>query len=96
MEELPLGIQLKLRELPGAESGVQVVDLILEDGRRVPEVRVVDCAYVEDDTFAAEMVADVRLPTAPPSTRRALVFLLLLVIGIVAMYFLLWAIVPDR
>ena len=96
MEELPLAIQLKLREMPGAESGVQVVDLVLEDGRRVPEVRVSDCAYVEEESFAAEMVADVRLPTAPPSTRRALIFLLLLVVGIVAMYLLLWAIVPDR
>ena len=43
MEELPLGIQMKLREMPGAESGTQVVEVILEDGRIVPTVTVVDC-----------------------------------------------------
>lgn len=95
MEELPLAIQLKLRELPGAESGVQVVDLILEDGRVVPGVRVADCAYVEEGNFEAHLVADVRLPAVPPTPRRALLFLALLLLGILAMFYLLWAIVPD-
>lgn len=95
MEELPLAIQMKLREMPGADSGVQTVDLILEDGRIVPDVTVVDCANVEESTFEAHMVADVRLPAAPPSPRRALLFLALLLLGILAMFYLLWAIVPE-
>ena len=95
MTELPLAIQLKLRELPGAESGVQVVDLVLEDGRVVPEVRVVDCSYVEEGSFEAHLVADARLPAAPPSPRRALLFLAFLLLGILAVFYLLWALVPD-
>jgi len=91
MEELPLAIQMKLRELPGAETGVQVVDLLLEDGRVVPEVRVVDCTFAEEGNFEPEMVADVR----PPSPRRALFALLFLLLGILAVFWLLWEITPE-
>jgi hypothetical protein len=95
MEELPLAVQLKLREMPGAETGVQVVDLLLEDGRVVPEVRVVDCTFAEEGNFEPEMVADVRLPAAPPSARRALFALLWLLLGILAVFWILWAITPE-
>ncbi|MGH9805326.1 MAG: hypothetical protein ACRD4D_09165 [Candidatus Acidiferrales bacterium] len=95
MEELPLAVQLKLREMPGAETGVQVVDLLLEDGRVVPEVRVMDCTFAEEGNFEPEMVADVRVPTAPPSPRRALLALLWLLLGILAVFALLWAITPE-
>jgi len=95
MDELPLAIQEKLKRMPGAESGVQVVEVILEDGRLVPDVEVVDCTYVKDVSFEAELVADVRLPAAPPSGRRALVFLLLLLAGIFVMFYLLWQFEPD-
>jgi hypothetical protein len=95
MEELPLAIQMKLREMPGAESGVQIVDLVLEDGRVVPEARVVDCTYVEEGLFEPEMVAEVRLPARPPSTRKTLLALLWLVLGILALFWLLWALTPD-
>ena len=94
MDELPLAIQQKLRQMPGAESGVQVVEVILEDGRVVPDVEVVDCTYVRDASFEADVVADVRLPAAPPSTRRALSFLFLLVAGIFVMFYLLWHLKP--
>ena len=94
MDELPLAIQEKLRALPGAESGLQVVEVILEDGRIVPDVEVVECTYVKDPGFDADFVADVRLPAAPPSTRRALVFLFLLVLGIFLMFYLLWQLKP--
>jgi hypothetical protein len=95
MDELPLAIQMKLRAMPGADSGVQTVEVILEDGRIVPDVRVIDCTYAEDETFEPEQVADVRLPAAPPSARSALVFLLLLLAGIFVMYYLLRAFKPD-
>lgn len=95
MDELPLAIQEKLRAMPGAESGAQVVEVILEDGRIVPDVRVVDCAYVEDETFDPELVADVRLPATPPSPRRAFFFLGLLLLGIFVMFYLLRALVPE-
>lgn len=94
MDELPLAIQQKLRNLPGAESGVQVVEVILEDGRVVPDVEVVDCTYVKDASFEADLVADVRLAAAPPSTRRALIFLFALVLGIFVMFYLLWQLKP--
>ena len=94
MDELPLAIQQKLRGLPGAESGVQVVEVILEDGRIVPDVEVVDCTYVRDPSFQADLVADVRLAAGPPSTRRALIFLLVLVAGIFVMFYLLWHLKP--
>lgn len=95
MDELPLAIQLKLKEMPGAETGVQVVDLMLEDGRVVPEVRVVECTFAEEGNFEPEMVADVRLPSEPPSPRRALFALLWLLLGILAVFWLLWAITPE-
>ena len=95
MDELPLAIQLKLKGMPGAETGVQVVDLLLEDGRVVPEVRVVDCTFAEEGNFEPELVADVRLPSAPPSTRQALFALLFLLLGILAVFWLLWAITPE-
>ena len=95
MDELPLAVQLKLKELPGAETGVQVVDLLLEDGRVVPEVRVVDCTFAEEGNFEPEMVADVRLPAEPPSPRGALVALVWLLLGILAIFWLLWAITPE-
>ena len=94
MDELPEAIQEKLRALPGADSGVQVVEVILEDGRVVPDVEVVDCTYVREASFAAELVADVRLAAAPPSTRRALIFLLVLAAGIFVMFYLLWQLKP--
>ena len=94
MDELPLAIQKKLRGLPGAESDLQVVDVILEDGRVVPDVTVVDCTYVQDPSFDPERVADVRLPTAPPSGPRALVFLALLLAGIFVMFYLLRQLAP--
>jgi hypothetical protein len=95
MEELPLAIQMKLREMPGAESGVQSVDLVLEDGRVVPDVTVVECTYVDESSFEAHMVADARLPSPPPQPSRALLFLAFLLLGILAMFYLLWALVPD-
>lgn len=95
MEELPLAIQMKLRQMPGAASGVQVVEVILEDGRVVPDVTVVDCARVPDAGFDPELVADVRLPAAPPSARGALIFLLLLLAGIFVMFYLLRRLVPE-
>ena len=95
MEELPLAIQTKLRGMPGAESGAQQVDLILEDGRVGPEVTVADCTYVEETTFQAHLVADVRLPSEPPSSRRALLFLAFVLLGILALFWLLWVITPE-
>ena len=95
MDELQLAIQLKLKEMPGAETGVQVVDLLLEDGRVVPEVRVVDCTFAEEGNFEPELVADVRLPNEPPSLRRALFALLFLLLGILAVFWLLWALTPE-
>ncbi|MFQ5695653.1 MAG: hypothetical protein ACE5HB_06670 [Terriglobia bacterium] len=95
MEELPLAIQLKLRELSGAEAGQQVVDLVLEDGRVVPDVTVVDCTLVEETTFEAHMVADVRLPAQPPGTKRALIFIVLLLLGIFVLFWLLRGLVPQ-
>jgi len=94
MDELPEAIQQKLRALPGADSGVQVVEVILEDGRVVPDVEVVDCTYVREARFAAEFVADVRLASPPPSTRRALIFVLVLAAGIFVMFYLLWQLKP--
>ena len=94
MDELPEAIQQKLRALPGAESGVQVVEVILEDGRVVPDVEVVDCTYVREASFAADCVADVRLAAPPPSTRRALIFVLVLAAGIFVMFYLLWQLKP--
>ena len=94
MDELPLAIQEKLRAMPGAESGVQVVEVILEDGRIVPDVEVVECTYVRDASFEADLVADVRLAAAPPSTRRALIFLLVLAAGLFVMFYLLWQLKP--
>ncbi|MFQ5663033.1 MAG: hypothetical protein ACE5HL_04305, partial [Terriglobia bacterium] len=81
--------------MPGAESGVQVVEIILEDGRIVPDVTVVDCTYVEEPAFDPELVAEVRLPAAPPSPRRAFIFLGLLLLGIFIMFYLLRTLVPD-
>lgn len=95
MDELPLAIQEKLRNIPGAESGVQVVEVILEDGRIVPDVTVVGCAYVEPAGFEPAQVADVRLPAAPPSPRRAIIFLALLLAGIIVMFYLLRALEPK-
>ena len=94
MDELPLAIQQKLRQMPGAESGVQVVEVILEDGRVVPDVEVVECTYVRDASCEADLVADVRLAAAPPSTRRALIFLLVLAAGLFVMFYLLWQLKP--
>ncbi len=94
MDELPLAIQQKLREMPGAESGVQVVEVILEDGRVVPDVEVLDCTYLKDPSFDADFVADVRLAAAPPSPHRALIFLFLLVAGVFVMFYLLWQLKP--
>ncbi|MGH9776825.1 MAG: hypothetical protein ACRD5I_00280 [Candidatus Acidiferrales bacterium] len=96
MQELPLAIQMKLRAMPGADSGVQTVEALLEDGRLVPDVTVVDCTYVEDDvTFEPEMVADVRLRAAPPSLVHWLVFLGAILAGVFVIYWLLWAITPG-
>ena len=114
MEELPLAIQLKLREtcpacpepvpsgveersrgMPGAESGVQEVDVLLEDGRAIEGVRVVDCTYVDDDRFEAHLVADVLLPETPVSPWRALWLLGLLLLGIMAMFYFIRQIQPQ-
>jgi hypothetical protein len=96
MQELPLAIQMKLRAMPGADSGVQTVEALLEDGRIVPDVTVVDCTYVADDvTFEPEQVADVRLRAAPPSLVQWLVFLGAILAGIAAVFWLLWAITPG-
>ncbi|MFB3154114.1 MAG: hypothetical protein ACE10I_06550 [Candidatus Acidiferrales bacterium] len=127
MEELPLAIQLKLREtcpacpepvplvlseaegsgveersrrewsreLSGAESAVQEVDVILEDGRTIEGVRVVDCTYVDDDRFEAHLVAEVRLPETPVSPWRALWLLGLLLLGIMAMFYFIRQIQPQ-
>lgn len=95
MEELPLAIQLKLKEMPRADTGVQTVDVILEDGRIVPDVRVVDCTYVEETSFEPEFVADVRLAARPLSPRKALLALVWLLLGILAVFWLLWAITPE-
>ena len=95
MDELPLGIQEKLRRMPGAETGAQVVEVILEDGRIVPDVTVRECAYVEDASFELEQVADVRPAVSPPTTRGALVFLLVVLIGLVVMFWLLQAFKPT-
>ncbi len=95
MEELLLALQLKLRELPDAESGVQEVDMLLEDGRTIEGVRVVDCTYVDDDRFDAELVADVRLPETPVSPWRALWLLGLLLLGIMAMFYFIRQIQPQ-
>ncbi len=81
--------------MPGAESGVQVVEVVLEDGRVVPDVTVVDCSVVPEASFEAELVADVRPATAPPSPRRALIFLLALLLGIFVMFYLLWQLEPK-
>jgi len=95
MQELPLGIQMKLRAMPGAESGVQIVEALLEDGRLVPDVTIINCTYVEDDvTFEPEMVADVRLPAAPPSVLHFIVFIGAILAGIAFMFFLLRRILP--
>jgi hypothetical protein len=96
MQELPLAIQMKLRGMPGADSGVQTVEALLEDGRIVPDVTVVDCTYVGDDvTFEPEQVADVRLRAAPPSLVHWLVFLGAILAGVAAVFWLLWAITPG-
>ncbi len=103
MQELPLAIQLKLREscpersrgMSGAESAVQEVDVLLEDGRTIEGVRVVDCTYVDDDRFDAELVADILQPAAPPSTGRALLLLGLLLLGIMAMFYFIRQIQPQ-
>ncbi len=122
MEELPLAIQLKLREscpacpepvplvlseaegsgveersrgMSGAESAVQEVDVVLEDGRTIEGVRVVDCTYVDDDRFEAHLVADVRLPETPVSPWRALWLLGLLLLGIMAMFYFIRQIQPQ-
>ncbi len=122
MEELPLAIQLKLREtcptcpepvplalseaegsgveersreMSGAESAVQEVDVLLEDGRTIEGVRVVDCTYVDDDRFEAHLVADILQPAAPPSTGRALLLLGLLLLGIMAMFYFIRQIQPQ-
>ncbi|HXE74938.1 MAG TPA: hypothetical protein VNN18_04770 [Candidatus Xenobia bacterium] len=95
MQELPLAIQMKLRAMPGAESGVQVVEALLEDGRLVPDVTIIDCTYVEDNvTFAAEMVADVRLPARPPSVLHFIVFIGVILAGIAFMFYLIRRILP--
>jgi len=124
MEELPLAIQLKLREscpacpelvlseaegsgvegpsrreqsrgMSGAESSVQEVDVLLEDGRTIEGVRVVDCTYVDDDRFEAHLVAEVRLPETPVSPWRALWLLGLLLLGIMAMFYFIRQIQPQ-
>ncbi len=95
MEELPLAIQEKLRGMPEAESGVQVVEVILEDGRIVPDVTVVDCTYARDASFEPELVADVRPATQPPSGRGALVFVVFILLGIFVMFYLLWQFEPK-
>ncbi len=95
MQELPLAIQMKLRAMPGAESGVQIVEALLEDGRLVPDVTIINCTYVEDDvTFEPEMVADVRLPAAPPSVLHFLAFIGAILAGIAFMFFLIRRILP--
>jgi len=95
MQELPLAIQMKLRAMPGAESGVQIVEALLEDGRLVPDVTIIDCTYVEDDaSFAPEMVADVRLPARPPSVLHFLVFVGVILAGIAFMFYLIQRIIP--
>lgn len=95
MDELPLAVQEKLRGMPGAESGLQVVEVILEDGRLVPDVTVIGCAYVEHATFEPDEVADVRLPAAPPSPRRALIFVVLVLFAIFLIFYLLWGLKPE-
>ncbi len=95
MQELPLAIQMKLRAMPGAESGVQIVEVLLEDGRLVPDVTIINCTYVEDDvSFEPEMVADVRLPAAPPSVLHFIVFIGAILAGIAFMFFLIRRILP--
>ncbi len=95
MQELPLAIQMKLRAMPGAESGVQIVEALLEDGRLVPDVTIIDCTYVEDDvSFEPEMVADVRLPARPPSVLHFLAFIGVILAGIVFMFYLIRRILP--
>jgi hypothetical protein len=95
MEELPLAVQAKLRGMPGADTGVQTVDVILEDGRIVPNVRIIDCTYVEETSFEPEFVADVRLASRPPSPRKALIAIVWLLLAILAVFWLLWAITPE-
>ncbi len=81
--------------MSGAESGVQEVDVILEDGRTIEGVRVVDCTYVDDDRFEAHLVADVRLPETPVSPWLALLLLGLLLLGIMAMFYFIRQIQPQ-
>jgi hypothetical protein len=81
--------------MSGAESAVQEVDVVLEDGRTIEGVRVVDCAYVDDDRFDAELVADILLPAEPPSVGRALLLLGLLLLGIMAMFYFIRQIQPQ-
>ncbi len=81
--------------MSGAESGVQEVDVLLEDGRTIEGVRVVDCTYVDDDRFDAELVADILLPAEPPSVWRALLLLGLLLLGIMAMFYFIRQIQPQ-
>ncbi len=81
--------------MPGVESGVQEVDVLLEDGRTIEGVRVVDCTYVDDDRFEAHLVADVRLPETPVSPWRALWLLGLLLLGIMAMFYFIRQIQPQ-
>lgn len=88
MEELPLAVQLKLQTLPGREKGEQEVDLVLDDGRVIEGVFVKDCQYVEDGRFEAHLVNDVLLP-APAGGRGKMVLFWLLVIG--GILFMFWA-----
>ncbi len=81
--------------MSGAESGVQEVDVLLEDGRTIEGVRVVDCTYVDDDRFEAHLVADVLLPETPVSPWRALWLLGLLLLGIMAMFYFIRQIQPQ-
>lgn len=94
MEELPLLIQMKLQALPGREKGLQSVDFLLEDGRLIEGVTVVDCSYVEDDRLEAHLVSDVVLPGQPTRPWRAVLYLILLLLGIAAMFYFIGQIQP--
>ena len=83
------------RGASGAESAVQEVDVLLEDGRTIEGVRVVDCTYVDDDRFDPHPGADVRLPETPVSPWRALWLLGLLLLGIMAMFYFIRQIQPQ-
>lgn len=95
MEELPLAVQLKLQTLPGREQGLQTVDLVLDDGRVVPEVVVVECMYVEDERFEAHLVSDVWLPGAPASPAKMVLYWAVVIGGVIFMFWALAQLSPN-